>query len=581
MAVGIRGALRKTCAFGAMTLGCGMLSAWLPSAPAAAVGYSSPRVLLVGTYHGKAGQYRTIQSAVNAAQPGDWILVGPGDYKEHADETGPHGNPADGAMGGVYITTPGITLRGMNRGSVIVDGTKAGSAPCSSQPSDQNYGARAAHRHHVGRNGILVWKANNVTVENLTVCNFLAGTGASGNQIWWNGGAGSGNIGLTGYWGSYLTATSTFFGGETTAAQYGIFAGNSAGPATLDQLYANNMNDSGAYVGACARLCDVTLNHLWMENSALGYSGTNSGGTIIIENSQFDNNQDGLDTNSAVVGDPPAPQDGRCANGGIGPVTGTTSCWVVRHNYIHDNNNTTAPAAGSAAAGPIGTGMTVSGGRYDTVMDNVFANNGAWGVLFLPYPQKGTPSLGQTCTGAGGHEVPGFGCVLDPQGDALVHNTFRHNGYYGNPSDSDYGQITLFKGEPQNCYVGNHAPDGSAPSNLSRVQHVCGVTTTAANTGGALFGQVLCDTGLGSCPSGAKYPRPNGTVILKPLPHGLPTMPNPCAGVPANPWCPGGHAHGYANSYAAGQVRAIGHGSDPGLLALPAVGRRQSAWSPR
>jgi hypothetical protein len=442
-------------------------------------------------------------------------------------------------MGGVYITKPGITLRGMDRRSVIVDGTKAGSAPCSSRPSAQDYGAAGPDGAPVGRNGIVVWKASDVSIENLTVCNFLAGTGASGNEVWWNGGAESGTIGLTGYWGSYLTATSTFFGDETTAAEYGVFASNSAGPARWNQLYASNMNDSGTYVGACLRLCDVVLDHMWMENNALGYSGTNSGGTIIIENSQFDENQDGLDTNTAVVGDPPAPQDGRCPNGGTSPVTRTASCWVVIHNWIHDNNNATAPAAGSAAAGPVGTGMTVSGGRFDTVMDNVITDNGAWGVLFVPYAQQGTPSLGQTCTGAGGNEVPGFGCVLDPEGDALLHNVFRHNGYFGNPSNSDFGQITLFGNEPQNCFAGNIAPDGSAPANLEQTQRTCGVTTTAANTGGDLFPQVLCDTGLGPCPSGATYPRPNGTVTLKPLPGGLRTMPDPCAGVPANPWCPG------------------------------------------
>ena len=79
------------------------------------------------------------------------------------------------------------------------------------------------------------------------------------------------------------------------------------------------MNDSGVYVGACLRRCDVVMNRMWMENNALGYSGTNSGGTIVIENSQFDGNQDGLDTNTAVVGDPPAPQDGRCPDGGGQP----------------------------------------------------------------------------------------------------------------------------------------------------------------------------------------------------------------------------------------------------------------------
>jgi hypothetical protein len=523
-------------------LGCGILIAGAMPANAGTTGArptgsAHPRVLLVGTYDGKPGRYHTIQAAVNAARPGDWILVGPGDYHETADETGPHGNPADGAMGGVFIDKRGITLRGMNRGTVIVDGTKAGAAPCSSQPSDQDYG-RVVKGHAVGRNGIVVWKASDVSIENLTVCNFLAGSGDSGNQIWWNGGEGSGKIGLSGYWGSYLTATSTYVGTESTAAEYGIFSSDSAGPATWNQLYASNMNDSGTYVGACLRRCDVVMDHMWMENSALGYSGTNSGGTVVIEHSQFDDNQDGLDTNTQIIGDPPAPQDGRCPHGRISRITHTHSCWVVMHNYIHNNDNNMAPAAGSAAAGPVGTGMTVSGGRYDTVMDNTIANNGAWGVLFVPYAQSGKPSLHQTCAGVGGHEFPGFGCVMDPESDALLHNKFRHNGYFHNPSNSDFGQITLFGKEPRNCYVGNRYPDGSAPGNLEKVYRHCGGSTEAGNTGGELFTQVLCDTGLGSCPANAHYPKVTGKVVLKPLPKNLPTMPDPCANVPANRWCP-------------------------------------------
>lgn len=104
--------------------------------------------------------------------------------------------------------------------------------------------------------------------------------------------------------------------------------------------------------GAAAEVRALALDR---GRNALGYSGTNSGGTIVIENSQFDGNQDGLDTNTAVIGDPPAPQDGRCPDGGVSPVTRTLSCWVLIHNYIHDNNSATVPAAGSAAAGPIGT----------------------------------------------------------------------------------------------------------------------------------------------------------------------------------------------------------------------------------
>src|SRR5213592_2004651 len=126
-------------------------------------------VLRVGTWNGIRGPYKTIQAAVNAARPGDWILVGPGDYHEHGTKTD-----------GVLITTPGIHLRGMERNSVIVDGTSASAPrPCASDAKYQILG---------GRNGIKVFKASDTHVENLTVCNFLTGPNGGGNEIWWNGG---------------------------------------------------------------------------------------------------------------------------------------------------------------------------------------------------------------------------------------------------------------------------------------------------------------------------------------------------------------------------------------------------------
>jgi hypothetical protein len=518
----------------------GLLTACSSSTSSGPAGAGTARVLLVGTLHGHTGQYKTIQSAVSAAQSGDWILIAPGDYHETADTATASTDPAHGKAGGVLITTSGIHLRGMNRSTVIVDGTHAGSpGTCSADPTQQSFGATGSDGKTVGRNGIVVWKADNVSIDNLTACNFLGGSGNSGNQIWWNGGAESGQVGLHGYSGSYLTATSTYFGNESTAAQYGIFSVNSAGPAVWNQTYASNFNDSGMYVGACKQVCGITINHAWMEFSALGYSGTNSGGAVVVENSQFDNNKDGFDTNTQINGDPPAPQDGACPSNGISPITHTRSCWVFMHNYLHDNNNPNVPQAGTASQGPTGTGMTLSGGRNDTVMDNTFANNGAWGFLMVPYPDSGTPSLGQSCSATRGVQTPGFGCVYDPMNNALVHNTFSNNGSFGNPSNSDYGQIVLNGGEPSNCYVGNTAPKGSAPSNLEQIQPVCGKTTTAGNTGGPLLAQVLCDTGTTSSCGAAVYPQPTG-VVMHPLPKALPTMPNPCMGVPDNAWCAAG-----------------------------------------
>ena len=496
-------------------------------------------VLLVGTFNGHAGQYKTIQSAVDAAKSGDWILVAPGDYHETADHKKAPVVGEGGDFGAVLITTSGVHLRGMDRSSVIVDGTKAGAGgPCSSDLARQDLGAKGAGGNPRGRNGIVAWKADNVSIENLTTCNFLSGAGDAGNNIWWNGGDDSGKIGATGYAGAYLTATSTFYAKDVGGA-YGIFSSNMHGPGAWSQVYASNFDDSGMYVGACQQVCDITIDHAWMEYSALGYSGTNSGGAVVIKNSEFDNNKDGFDTNTQIAGDAPAPQDGACPDGATSPITHTKSCWVFMDNNVHDNNNPNVPQQGSASAGPVGTGMTLSGGRNDTVMHNTFANNGAWGVLFVPYPDSGKPDDHETCAGTGGVQSA-LGCVYDPMNDALLDNTFSNNGWFGNPSNTDYGELTLNGSQPSNCFAGNQAPKGGSPANLELVKPTCGVMTTAADSGADLLAQVLCDTGFGGCPAKALYPQPTG-VVMHPLPANLPTMPNPCAGVPSNAWCSDGH----------------------------------------
>jgi hypothetical protein len=525
-------------ALGAGLLAAGVLSA-CSSGSSTATGASSGHVLLVGTFHGHKGGFTTIQSAVNAAKSGDWILVAPGDYKEDADLTSTPASVDHGHFGGVLIQTSNLHIRGMNRNTTVVDGTKQGAPECSTNQADQQFGV-VQNGQAIGRNGIVVYKANHVSIDNLTACNYLSGSQDSGNEIWWNGGADTATIGLHGYEGSYLTAETTYFGGESTAAEYGIFSSDSAGDgASWSNIYASNFNDSGMYVGACQQVCDVTISKAWMEYNALGYSGTNSGGAVVIKDSLFDNNQDGLDTNTQINGDPPAPQNGDCPGNAISPITHTRSCWVAMDNTFEDNNNPNAPEAGNAAAGPTGTVMTLSGGRNDTVMHNTFKDNGAWGILFIPYPDSSTPEYNQSCTGTGGVEVTGFGCVYDPMNDRLADNTFDNNGYFKNPSNADYGQIALNPNQPSNCFMGNVAPNGSVPSDLETKYPTCGLNRAAADVPSDLLAQTLCDTGFGSCPAGANYPV-RTTVVLHPVPKSLPTMPNPCVNVPDNAWCSGG-----------------------------------------
>jgi hypothetical protein len=513
-----------------------------------AVAAARARVLRVGTYHHLRGQYHTIQAAVDAAKPGDWVLVAPGDYKTTSSRA-----PSDAkdAAAAVLITTPRITLRGMNRNSVVVDGTTAGPR-CNAIKADQNFGpAGDKGNPPLGLNGVMVWKADNVNVENLTTCNFLSGSGDAGNGIWWNGGDGSAQIGGWGYYGAYLTATSTYFDPSepSTAAAYGIFTSNWDGGAWFQQ-YASNFNDSGFYIGACQQVCNQTVNHIWAEYNALGYSGSNSGGTLIVENSEFDNNEDGFDTNSQN-GDNPPPQNGTCFNNAVSPVTHTHSCWVFMHNHVHDNNNPNIPSAGLAAAGPVGTGMSVSGGRNDTVMDNTFDHNNAWGTIFVPFPDSGPP-----CTG--GTDAGGQACIYDEWSDALLNNTYYDNGSYGNSTNGDFA-VTNVEPGPTDCFAGNKDTKGpltATPSNAEQMYPACNGKTVAPTvldpSSSRFLEEVGCDStlylplvGKVPCLPGDSYPR-RTTVTMHPLPPGLKTMPNPCRGVPSNPWCPAHRAKGHA-----------------------------------
>lgn len=502
---------------------------------------AAARVLRVGGFHGARGGFRTIQAAVDAARPGDWVLIGPGDYHERGDRV--HA-PGAAPPAGVLIVKPHLHLRGMDRNRVIVDGTAPGARRCSRRAGAQDFGVVQGGTH-LGRNGIVVWKASGVDVENLTACNFLAGSGGNGNQIWWNGGAGSGQIGMGAFRGAYLTATSTFYGGEATAATYGIFASNSRGPGLWTSSYASNFNDSGFYEGACQQACNMTMSRLWSEFSALGYSGTNSGGRVVVRESEFDRNRDGFDTNSQNNEDAPSPQDGSCPNGGTSPITHSVSCWVLMDSYVHDNNNPNTPGSGVAGGSPVGTGVSISGGRFDTVMDNRIVRNGAWGLLLVPFPATEAPPPVAHCQGGVETGALGYGCLYDDWGNRAIGNRFAGNGFFGNETNGDVGQITFFGGHPINCLRGNRLPDGTSPPSLARTNTACGQLSSSGDINQPLLEQVECDTqilGAAACPPGPGYP-PHTKVVMHGLPPArkLPSMPDPCRGVPANPWCPRHH----------------------------------------
>jgi hypothetical protein len=264
-----------------------------------------------------------------------------------------------------------------------------------------------------------------------------------------------------------------------------------------------------------------------------------------------------FDTNSQN-GDNPPPQDGACPPGVRPPVAGARTCWVFYDNSSHDNNDPDVPTYGSAAAGPVGTGMSLSGARDDTVMDNVFANNDAWGDVLVPFPDSGPP-----CTG--GTQL-GVACLFDESGDAVIGNRYVHNGSFGNPTNGDIGATNLELG-PTDCFRANTDADGdltTSPPDAESLYPECTGLTVLPDANALFTDEVACDSnsisigpveGDAVCLPGTHYPRQT-EVVMHPLPGAssltapsstnLSTMPDPCRGdpdiagssLPASPWCP-------------------------------------------
>lgn len=258
-----------------------------------------------GSLHVPA-DYPTIQQAVDAAQPGQIILIAPGVYHE-----------------AVRVKTAGITIRGENRNTVILDG------------------------QFQLPNGIEV-EANNVVVENMTARYY------AGNGFYWAGEEDASHP-LSGFRGSYLTAYAN--------GDYGIYAYNFQN-GEFDHSYAAGSPDSGFYIGQCYP-CNAVIDHVVSEWSALGYSGTNAGGNLIIRDSIWRNNMTGILPNTLDSEErPPEHQT------------------VVFNNDVYDNNNDQAPTK-PLEYPLIGTGIGVPGGVGNVIISNRVRDQSNYGIIVI------------------------------------------------------------------------------------------------------------------------------------------------------------------------------------------------------
>ena len=430
----------------------------------------------------KTHYFKTIQEAVNASTHGDWVLIEPGKYDEEV---------------WVYPEHAGIKIRGMNRNTVILDGQH--------KPAPG------------GSNGIEIYKANNVSVENLTVRNFDRASlnGPNGNEIWFNGGAGSGKIGLHNWRGRYLTAYDDGLDGG-----YGIFTGNSQ-KGEYEDIYASGFDDSGLYIGAC-RNCEARVYGAVMEDNALGYSGSNSGGKLVIENSVFSHNSTGIAPNSENPGDAPPPQDGACNSGKNHRKTPTFEsteierCTIIRNNVIEENNNLSAPANSSAAASPWGIGVELPGDYADLVEGNTIKNNPNVGVFGFEYPNPFPPEEKTI--------------YFQLSGNRISNNAFSGNGSIARGLAGDValqGGIFGSMQSTNNCVSGNTFTAATFPEKIEEGWGCQNKTTPNPNEGEAAIDYIL----------ELQAESQGRSAVAQADPPPQPTMPNPCREVPYNPLC--------------------------------------------
>lgn len=328
-------------------------------------------------------EYSTIQAAVDAARPGDLVSIGP--------STNPDGTYSES----VLVKKPHITIRGRDRNMVILDG------------------------QYKLDDGFEV-VANNVVIENMTARHFV------GNGFYWTG--------VTGYRGSYLTAYAN--------GDYGIYAYNST-DGQFDHSLAAGHPDSGFYIGAC-HPCNALITDVISEDNALGFSGTNAGGNLIISNSIWRNNISGIDPNT-LDSEPNPPQDGD----------------TIINNLVENNNNFDAPAE-VLEYPSIGNGIVLAGGNNNVVEGNRVSGHLYYGILVVPNIDKN---------------------FWEPRGNTIKNNVVSNSGV------ADLALSALSAGN--DCFSDNKIVRTSPP--FLQFTHACGSIFARAGGGDPSVMVVLLD----------------------------------------------------------------------------------------
>ncbi|MFT5222702.1 MAG: hypothetical protein ACI867_001008, partial [Glaciecola sp.] len=405
--------------------------------------------------------HATIQGAVDAANAGDTIVVDRGEYNEE-----------------VFVGEgkDNLTIRGVDRNEVILDGN--------------NEMAIA----------IFVKAANGVRIENMTAREY------TGNGFYWQS--------VDGYVGRYLTAYHIGI--------YGIYAFDSR-LGLFEDSYASGSADSSFYIGQCYP-CDATIRNVVGEYSIIGYSGTNAGGNLSIEDSVWNFNGAGMIPNS-LDGEANPPQREATLSRNI--VTGSGTVPVPVKGIFEIAN---------------GLGIAVAGGIGNIVEDNVVTGSTRYGIVVTILPDQN---------------------VWQPKDNTVRNNTVSDSGA-DDPLGTDLA--ILAASDTGNCFTGNTF-ETSDPPQIETLWPCDGPSLSQAPGGGSIVagGNLLATYALAAACQEGIDPACNEspTYDSTPIPPAQLTMPANEAGK--------SFAGGPAEQEAAGAPQSAGLSATQATVAMPAA----------
>ncbi|WP_405697374.1 nitrous oxide reductase family maturation protein NosD [Streptomyces sp. NBC_01185] len=330
----------------------------------------------------------SIQRAVDAARPGDTVLIEPGTYRES-----------------VLITTPGLTLRGTGGRTVISPAAKTAK---TTKTAKATKAVRAANACATGGNGICVVGTKGHTVDGVKI-RALTVSGFTKSGIWASWTDGLSVRGVTarknGTWGIAQERSTRGDFRRNTAAKNGdagIFVANSVseeggatdtkGTVVLDNAVTGNR------IGVTAR----RVRNLVVDGNLL--AGNCSGVFVVGDESKPAAGAMTISGNRILENNKFCPATPRLsAIQGSGIVLTGSEATVVRDNVVRDNVGTTPLSGGillfKSFVGALNTDNSISGNLVRGNKPADLANRDTAG--------KGNSFVSNTC----GTSVPAGMCA--------------------------------------------------------------------------------------------------------------------------------------------------------------------------